>query len=138
LLKVGRWIEAELPTASDPATWTRETAATVVAAIDRMKVGDLTLQSAALPAGRIGRPLMPASKSHAIRAVRTFFSDMQEWGWLPPTFSPASALRVPRSIQNMIGPAPRTIADDVWAKLLWAGLNLGDADFRVMAASAGP
>ncbi|MGH6690153.1 MAG: tyrosine-type recombinase/integrase, partial [Gammaproteobacteria bacterium] len=28
----------------------------------------------------------------------------------------------------MIGPIPRVIADGLWAKLLWAGLNLTDAD----------
>jgi len=29
----------------------------------------------------------------------------------------------------LIGPKPRVIADDVWAKLLWAGINLTEADF---------
>ncbi|MGI4832437.1 MAG: hypothetical protein ACRYFK_03150, partial [Janthinobacterium lividum] len=28
----------------------------------------------------------------------------------------------------LIGPNPRVIADDVWAKLLWAGLNLTEDD----------
>ena len=28
----------------------------------------------------------------------------------------------------MIGPKPRVIADDAWAKILWAGLNLGADD----------
>jgi integrase len=35
---------------------------------------------------------------------------------------------VPRSIAALIGTNPRVIADDVWAKLLWAGLNLQPAD----------
>ena len=37
---------------------------------------------------------------------------------------PARALATPRSVRALIGPDPRVIADDVWAKLLWAGLNL--------------
>jgi integrase len=30
----------------------------------------------------------------------------------------------PKSILALVGPNPRAIADDVWAKLIWAGLNL--------------
>jgi integrase len=32
-------------------------------------------------------------------------------------------------MQSLIGPDPRVIADDIWAKLLWAGLNIGEEDF---------
>jgi len=31
-------------------------------------------------------------------------------------------------LKALIGPAPRVIADDVWAKLVWAGLHLEPAD----------
>jgi len=31
-------------------------------------------------------------------------------------------LAVPRSVAALIGTNPRVIADEVWAKLLWAGL----------------
>jgi hypothetical protein len=47
----------------------------------------------------------------------------------------SSAIRSPRSfaapssLRALIGPKPRVIADDVWAKLLWAGINLTEADF---------
>ena len=128
LLKVGRWLAVTHPYSSEPSRWTREVAATAVAAIDRMNVGDYTTDGACLPIARRGQPLSPASKSHAIRALRTFFVDLQEWGWIPRIFNPARALAVPRSIQALIGPAPRTIADDIWAKLLWAGLNLGPGE----------
>jgi hypothetical protein len=30
----------------------------------------------------------------------------------------------PKSLLALIGPNPRAIADDIWAKLIWAGLNL--------------
>jgi hypothetical protein len=32
------------------------------------------------------------------------------------------------SVRALITPNPRVIASDVWAKLLWAGLNLEQAD----------
>ena len=41
-----------------------------------------------------------------------------------PPLRPGAPFATPRSVRALIGPAPRTIADDVWAKLLWAGLNL--------------
>jgi integrase len=43
-------------------------------------------------------------------------------------FDPARALAVPRTVNALIGADPRVIADDVWAKLLWAGLNLEPGD----------
>ena len=52
------------------------------------------------------------------------FCDCQEWGWIRRRFDPSLALATPNSIQALIGPRPRIIADDIWAKLLWAGLNL--------------
>jgi Phage integrase family len=61
-------------------------------------------------------------------ATRTFFRDCQEWEWIPRRFDPAGALAVPRSISALIGTNPRVIADEVWAKLLCAGLNLQPAD----------
>jgi integrase len=37
-------------------------------------------------------------------------------------------LTTPKSLLALIGPNPRVIADDVWAKLVWAGLNLAAED----------
>ena len=34
----------------------------------------------------------------------------------------------PRSIAALLGPDPRVIANEVWAKLMWAGLNLAEDD----------
>src|SRR5260370_30070220 len=62
-------------------------------------------------------------------AVRTFFADLQEWGVIPPKFDPYRSFSPPRSVKAFIGSSPRVIADDVWAKLLWAGLNLTPEDF---------
>ncbi|MFE1775511.1 tyrosine-type recombinase/integrase [Streptomyces sp. NPDC059008] len=127
LLRVGRWIAAEQPDAADPTDWTRQTCATWIAALDRMKVGDYVQRTAGL-GDRLGKPLEAATKAGQITALRTFFRDCQEWEWLPRRFDPLRALAIPRSITALLGPDPRVIADEVWAKLLWAGLNLEVAD----------
>jgi len=130
LAKMGRWLAAEQPDITDPAHWTRQTCAAWVAAVDRMTVGDHT-QSAAWLDGRqdnIGRPLSPKTKSSYLRIARTFFRDCQEWEWIPRRFDPGQALGTPRSLRALLGPDPRVIADNIWAKLLWAGLNLDAED----------
>ena len=60
--------------------------------------------------------------------MRVFLRDAQEWGWCEPRFDPIRVLRTPRSVRAQIGPKPRVIADEIWAKLLWAGLNLAASD----------
>ena len=127
LLKVGRWIAAEHPDAADPMAWTRQTCATWVAALDRMNVGDYVHRTTGLDK-RIGKPLQASTKDGHLSAIRRFFTDCQEWEWLPRRFDPGRALATPRSITALLGPNPRVIADDIWTKLLWAGLNLSHAD----------
>ena len=127
MAKAGRWLAAEHPDISEPVQWTRQTCAAWVAALDRMHVGDYVQRRAGLPK-RGGEPLSPRTKAGYLTATRTFFRDVQEWGWIPQKFNPARALATPRSVQALIGPDPRVIADDVWAKLLWAGLNLEPQD----------
>jgi integrase len=63
-----------------------------------------------------------------LSALRTFFWDCQEWGWISRKFDPSRSLALPRNIKALIGRNPRVIADDIWARLLWAGLNLEEAD----------
>jgi integrase len=69
-------------------------------------------------------------------ATRTFFRDCQEWEWFPRRFDPSRALAVPRSVGALIGIDPRIIADDVWAKLLHAGLNIEAADLPGTSAGS--
>jgi len=135
LLKVGRWLAAEHPDAADPAVWTRQTCAIWIATLDRMRVGDYVGRTAGLHQ-RLGEQLTAASKAAQISALRAFFRDCQEWEWLPRRFDPRTALAIPRSIAALLGPNPRVIADDIWAKLLWAGLNLTDVDLP--ATKTGP
>ena len=129
LLKAGRWLAAHHPEATDPANWTRALAAEWVAAVDGMNVGDWADPPETHSwRQRRGSPLAACSKAHLIGTLRAFFRDCKEWGWIPTRFDPTRALATPRSIYALIGPKPRVIADDIWAKLLWAGLNLTDDD----------
>jgi integrase len=127
LAKMGRWLAEEHPEITEPSQWTRQTCAAWVAAVDRMAVGDYS-QSLNGKRGRAGDPLSPKTKSSYLRMARAFFRDLQEWEWIPRRFDPARVLSTPRSLRALIGPDPRVIADDIWAKLLWAGLNLEAAD----------
>jgi len=127
MLRMGRWLAAEHPEIQEPGQWTRELCAAWVAAVGRLRIGDY-IQSGDSLQERIGEPLMPRTKAGLLAGARQFFRDCQEWGWIPRRFDPARALATPRSISALIGPDPRVIADDVWAKLLWAGLNLQHGD----------
>ena len=125
--KAGRWLVATYPEITEPGQWTRQTCAAWVAAVDRMTVGDYVQRQQALGA-RAGAAISPATKAHMLMASRTFFRDCQEWEWIPRRFDPTRALAAPRSVRALLGTNPRVIADDVWAKLLWAGLNLTPED----------
>ncbi len=87
-----------------------------------MRVGDYTVRKVAH--ARTGEPLAPRAIAAELVAARTFFWDCQEWGWIPRRFDPGRSLALPRSVKSKIARKPRVIADDVWARLLWAGLRL--------------
>ena len=133
--KAGRWLAAEHPEITEPGQWTRETCAAWVAAVDRMAVGDYVQRRDHLH-GRAGKPVSPRTKAHNLMATRTFFRDCQEWEWFPRRFDPTRALAVPRSVGALISTDPRVIADDVWAKLLHAGLNIEAADLPGTSAGS--
>ena len=129
LAKIGRWLAAEHPDIADPTDWTRQTCTAWIAAVDRMRVGD-HIQSDTWRdsrSDRLGKPLSPKTKRTYIRIARTFFRDLQDWDWFPRRFDPPRRWQHRAASEPYTGPDPRVIADDVWAKLLWAGLNL-DAD----------
>jgi hypothetical protein len=52
-----------------------------------------------------------------------------------PPLQSSAHLRAPASIGALIAPSPRVIADDVWAKLMWAGLSLSAAEMQAGLAS---
>ena len=127
LLKVGRWLAQQYPSVVTPEQWTRDLAIEFVAAVSRMTVGEWANATKAYKE-KIGNPLSPRAKNSLLGVLRRFLKDCQEWEWIPRHFSPERALATPRSIRRLISPNPRVIADDVWAKLLWAGLNLTKDD----------
>jgi len=127
VLKAGRWLAREYPDVRTPEDWTRDVALAYVAAVNSCVLGDLVAPSAYKGRPR-GAPLSPRSKAHVLGALRTFLRDCHAWGWCARRFDPMRVLATPRSVRALIGPNPRLLADDVWAKLLWAGLQLQEAD----------
>jgi integrase len=135
LLKVGRWLNACHPEVSSPADFTYELAVSFVAAVMEMNVGEWISQEkrARLPVDRLGQPLRPNARAKFLKSVRTFFRDCQEWAWIPIHFNPSRVLQAPRSLRNLIGPDPKVVERDRWAKLLWAAMNLEMDDLRPTA-----
>ena len=130
ILKAGRWATALHPKCASPERWTREIAAEWVAAVFRMTVGEWT-QIDKKYQKRFGQPISARRKAAHLSSLSTFFRDLQEWEWIPRRFDPRRCFAAPRSLRSLMGPKPRPITDDVWAKLLWAGLNLADEDLPV-------
>ncbi len=132
LLKVGRWLKAIHPEITSPTQWTYELAAEFVAAVNEMKVGEwIDTHRLRVPANRVGQPLRPRAKVQLLQALRVFLRDCQEWTWIPIHLHPDRALRTPRSLHNLIGPDPRVIDKSLWAKILWAAMNLEENDLPV-------
>lgn len=126
LYKLGRWLGIHHPEIDSPEQWTRGLCAEYVAAACRMRVGDYTVRKIDYPRGR--QRLTPRTMATELVAARTFFWDCQEWDWIPRRFDPGRSLALPRSVKAQIGRKPRVIADDIWARLLWAGLRLEQDD----------
>lgn len=130
LLKCGRWLADRHPDIRSPEQWDRALALEYASSAMKMRVGDW-----ATPMGearrRLGEPQKPGGIASHLRCVRAFFNDLQDWEWIEPKFSPAHTLVPSRAINAKIGPSPRVIADDVWAKLIWAGMNLTQDDVNV-------
>lgn len=128
ILMAGRWLARHHPDVTSPAHWTPEIAAAYVAAIDRMTVGDWASDRPALIPSRVGKPIRPRYKDKCLAGIRAFFRDCQEWGWMPRRLSPTRSLATPSSVRRAIGPDPRVVDDEIWAKLVWAGLHVETTD----------
>lgn len=129
LLKCGRWLAMMHPEIESPADWSRATALEYVATVARMTIGQWS-HPGGMYLGKQGCSLKPAAKAAHLRSIRSFFRDVQEWEWIPLRFDPVRAFGLPRTIGASIGPNARVVADDAWAKLVWAGLNLADEDLQ--------
>jgi hypothetical protein len=138
LIKIGRWLAEEHPDRAEPGSWDRQLAAAWIARVDRMLVGEYSrAPNTDYMRRRSGGQLLPRTKAHLMWAPRRYFNDLQEWEWIERRFDARRAFALPRSIANLIGPAPRVIADEVWAKLMWAGLNLTAEDLPLHANRGG-
>jgi integrase len=143
LLIIGRWLADCHPELVDPGQWTRDSASQCVAVINSLSVGqycDPTRHRRRME----GKPLTPSAKHSMLGNLRVFFHDLQENGRIERRFDPFRALATPPTLRQLIAPNPRVIADEAWAKLLHAGLNLtahdlplyetgGDGDRRIRA-----
>jgi integrase len=127
LLNVGRWLGHTHPTATSPADWNRDLATELVSVVCQWHGGDWCSVDPAHVKSR-GKILAPSTRAGRIAALRIFFRDLQEWELIPRRFDPMRHLTAPRSLVGLIGPNPRVIADDIWAKLVWAGLNITAED----------
>jgi integrase len=137
IVMAGRWLAAQHPAITSPAQWTPELATEYVAAVTRATVGEWANTTTMLNKGKLGKPLAPRTKSCRLFSLRLFFRDCQQWQWIACTFNPAVYLATPRTIQSQIGPDPRVIRDDIWAKLLWAGLNVAEEDLPGFGTTGG-
>jgi integrase len=134
LIKVGRWLAQHHPEVDRPQQWTRELAAEYVAAVLDWRVGDWTHRDESQDE-QANVPLSAKTKVQQLKAISTFLRDCQEWDWIPRRFDPRRAFTTPRSIQSLLGPNPRAIDDEIWAKLMWAGLNLTEEDLPVSVSA---
>ncbi len=128
LLSVGRWLQATRPRIESPAQWTRAVAAEAIVMCVNLKCCEWALDSTARRFPDSGKLMSARTRVGVIYAMRTFFRDLQYWEAIPRSFDPHIAFRPPRSLQSLIGFDPQVLPDDVWAKLIWAGLNLTAAD----------
>jgi integrase len=129
LLKIGRWLQQCHLEVTSPAHWTYELAAEFVAVVDRMTIGDWADAHCRLrQPERLGQPLSANAKARQLGALRTFLHDCQEWGWITAQLNPFRSLRTPPSIRRLLGPDPQVIDQALWAKLVWAALNLTTDD----------
>ncbi len=126
-LSIGRWLAATHPDIGSPAEWTRSLAAEAVATICEWHAGDWA-SSTYLHSKNRGKLMAATTRASRISLLRIFFRDLQDWELIPRRFDPRRSFMTPKSLLRLIGPNPRTIADDVWAKLVWAGLNLTNDD----------
>lgn len=127
LLLVGRWLAREYPEVTRPEDWTRDLAVACVAAVNRLRVGDWAYFQ---HKSTQGNPLAAATKSRYLSVVCRFFTDLQEWGWIPRRFDPQRCLAVPRSVQGLLVPNPKPVDGAIWKKLTLTALQLSEADLH--------
>ena len=125
ILSIGRWLNAKHPHIQSPDQWTRHTAVDSVVMLAVETNGEWSHNRRIR---NFGQPYAPATRINGMTSSRIFFQDLQQWDLIPRRFDPYRAFRAPRSISCLMERNPRVLADDVWAKLIWAGLNMVPSD----------
>jgi len=122
---VGRWLKKVHPEVCRPDQWTRQLAAEDVAASGSFRVGELVDDKRTSYPDRL---LSIASRLGTSAPCVASLPTCCSGELVPYRFDPKQTFRYPRSLALLRSPNPRIIAEDVWAKLLWAGLNLESSD----------
>lgn len=128
LLLAGRWLANEHPGITTPQDWTRDLAVAFVAAVDRLKVGDWAYFHYKQ---KHGQPISAYTKSRYLSVLRSFFTDLQEWGWVERRFDPRRCLSVPRTIQGLLTREAKPIDASIWKKLVIGALGLNEHDLSI-------
>jgi integrase len=140
-MRVGLWLAERHPEVRSPADWTAATCLDFVAMAAEARVGQYVFAQVAGDAGRAaaarGKPMTAKARSALLYAVRSFFADLQRWGWVEPRFAPHVAFGLPASIRRLLGPSPRDVDEVTWLKLVWASLNLAPEDLPASGAAGG-
>jgi integrase len=135
LLLAGRWLKQYHPDICEPDQWTEALANEYVTYTCQALCGDLILPSNTkyLQFRETPQRLGPASISHRLYALRTFFSHLQRRCYLingeprPKLQLPwlvREALKTPDDIRAARQPNPKDIQEDTWFKLIWAACTL--------------
>lgn len=130
VLMVGRWLAESHPDITRPDQWDATMATAIVGAVCHWTVGQYA-SSADLRKKKhanLGKPLRPRSIGGYLAAIRAFFIDFHDAELIPIRFSPQRYFSTPRSVLRKIRPNPRVIDKGIWAKLVWAGQHLEEAD----------
>lgn len=130
ILRIGLWLARDCPEIREPGDWSISTCASFIAALGRMYVDELSLESEKTRrvSARSGQPMMSNSRASFLYALRRFFVDYELWGWGRLHLSPYHHLATPDTPAFSCGVNPRVIDDPVWLKLIWASLNLRPED----------
>lgn len=130
LLMVARWLSENHQNITRPDQWGATLATEFVAAVCHWTVGQYASSTALRKTAHanLGKPLRPRSINGYLAAIRTFFIDIHSAELIPIQFSPQRYFSTPRSVRRKIKPNPRVIDKGIWAKLVWAGQHLEEAD----------
>ena len=129
ILRIGLWLKRDHPEVKSPGDWDIPLCADFLSAVNSMTVGQWELASAgSRNRERDGTPIASNSKCSFLHAMRRFLIDVELWGWVKLRISPRHHLAAPRTVNFVSKVNPRVIDDAAWLKLIWASLNIKQAD----------